>query len=64
MTVRAFSGTLSRISGGGVTICWDPLTASATAVEAILVDDRLESEMEFLVIAAEIKDSLKNEKLG
>ncbi len=53
MTVRAFSGTLSRISGGGATVCWDPLTASATAVEAILVGDLVESEIAFVVRTAE-----------
>ena len=37
-TVRAFSGTFRRISGG-VDVSFDPLTASDTAVDAILVDD-------------------------
>ena len=37
-TVRAFSGTLRRISGGAA-VSVDPLTASDTAVDAILVDD-------------------------
>lgn len=39
-TVRAFSGTLRRISGGGVDVfSFDPLT-SDTVVDAILVEDR------------------------
>ena len=43
VTVRAFSGTLSLISGGATIVCSaDPLTASATAVEDILVADRNE----------------------
>jgi len=37
-TVRAFSGTLRRISGG-VDVSFDPLTASATAAAAIRVED-------------------------
>ena len=40
-TVRAFSGTLRRISGGGVVVSsFDPLTASAIAAADILVDGR------------------------
>ena len=41
-TVRAFSGTLRRISGGVCVSCFDsdPLTATGAAVEAILVDVR------------------------
>lgn len=41
-TVRAFSGTLRRISGGVCVSCFDsdPLTAAGAAVEAILVDVR------------------------
>lgn len=42
VTVRAFSGTLSLISGGAMVCSADPLTASATAVEDILVADRNE----------------------
>lgn len=38
-TVRAFSGTLRRISGGVIVSSLDPLI-SATAAEAILVEDR------------------------
>lgn len=45
MTVRAFSGTLRRISGGVEVACSDPLTVSATAVAAILVVDREVSEI-------------------
>jgi len=42
-TVRAFSGTLRRISGGVCVSCFDsdPLTAAGAAVEAILVDVRV-----------------------
>ena len=39
-TVRAFSGTLRRILGGVDVSSFDPLTASDTAVDAILVEDR------------------------
>lgn len=41
-TVRAFSGTLRRISGGAGVSCFDdPLTAvSVAAAAAILVEDR------------------------
>ena len=42
VTVRAFSGTLSLISGGAIVCSADPFTASATAVEDILVADRNE----------------------
>ena len=42
VTVRAFSGTLSLISGGAIVFSADPFTASATAVEDILVPDRNE----------------------
>lgn len=45
-TVRAFSGTLRRISGGIDVSSFDPLTASATAA-AILVEDRDAFELEF-----------------
>jgi hypothetical protein len=39
-TVRAFSGTLRRISGGVDVRSVDPLTASFTAAAAALVDIR------------------------
>jgi hypothetical protein len=42
VTVRAFSGTLSLISGGAIVCSTDPFTASATANEDILVPDRSE----------------------
>lgn len=38
-TVRAFSGTLRRISGGADFSFVEPLTSSDTTVDAILVDD-------------------------
>lgn len=38
-TVRAFSGTLRRISGGVIVSSFNPLT-SDTAVDDILVEDR------------------------
>ncbi len=52
VTVRAFSGTLSLISGGAIVCSADPFTASATAVEDILVADRNE-------LAAAVKEDVK-----
>lgn len=50
VTVRAFSGTLSLISGGAIVCSADPFTASATAVEDILVADRNEFAPDIVLV--------------
>jgi len=50
VTVRAFSGTLSLISGGVMVCSADPFTASTTAVEDILVTDRNEFAADILLV--------------